>query len=99
MHAGFTTLGCLYGFKFNKRLGFALGLYGVAMCFAAIYSQHHYAIDLVIGIFYAVFAYLLIEKFFVGAVRKIYGVLFTVLISRAPLPFFGKRRKLIPVFS
>lgn len=96
MHAGFTTLGCLYGFKVNKKLGIALGCYGLAMCFAAIYSQHHYAVDLVIGILYALSTYWLLEGFLLLPVRKMYGKLLNSLVLTAPVPLFGRNRKIDP---
>lgn len=89
MHAGFTMLGWLYSFHLNKKVAGVIGLYTVSMWFSALYLQHHYLIDLVIGIFYAVIAYLLIEKLLIRFIRKMYDFLFYYFVKEGVRPLFG----------
>ncbi len=62
MHAGFSTLGFLYSLQFNRKLSIFMAFYCVSMCFSALYLQHHYVIDLLLGIFYAFLAFMFVEK-------------------------------------
>ncbi|MFO1520324.1 MAG: phosphatase PAP2 family protein [bacterium] len=89
MHAGFTMLGWMYSFHLNKRWAFGIGVYTVAMWFSAVYLQHHYVIDVILGIAYAVVAYVLIEKVFRQAVQKIYRIAYRLLTQNGTPPLFG----------
>lgn len=62
MHAGFSTLGFLYSLQFNRKLAVFLAIYCVSMWFSALYLQHHYMIDILLGIFYAFVAFLFVER-------------------------------------
>jgi len=62
MHAGFAFLGFLYSLQFNRKLSFVLAFYCLSMWFAALYLQHHYLIDIILGILYALLAYVVVEK-------------------------------------
>lgn len=63
MHAGFSMLGFLYSFSFKRKLISAfLGFYCFSVCFSALYLQHHYLIDLILGIFYAALSFWIVEK-------------------------------------
>lgn len=92
MHAGFTMLGLLYCFHLNKKVVLPIAVYTVCMWASALYLQHHYMIDVVIGIGYAIIAYFLIEKLFLKMVRYLYGLLFKYLIDAGIRPIFGHKR-------
>jgi len=61
MHIGVATLVCLYSFKLGKKWGVLFSLYLLGMVFSALYLNHHYFIDLLVGALYAVLAWLLCE--------------------------------------
>jgi membrane-associated phospholipid phosphatase len=62
MHAGFSTMAWLYAFQVNRKFAAILGVYVFSMAFSALYLQHHYFIDVVWGMFYAVAAWYCVEK-------------------------------------
>ena len=62
MHAGFTMLCWLFARKINKYWSLLFAAYTLAMCYSAMYLGHHYLIDVVWGITYALVAYVFIEK-------------------------------------
>ncbi len=62
MHAGFAFLGFLYSWQWSRKWAWVLGFYCLSMWLSALYLQHHYLIDVILGIFYAFLAYLLVEK-------------------------------------
>lgn len=80
MHAGFTMLASLYAFHVNKKVGALFSAYALLIWFGALYLQHHYLVDVILGVVYAVAAYFLVEKFLVNAVRRVYQSLFALLI-------------------
>ncbi len=88
MHAGFATLGFLYSFQLNRKLPWLLGLYCLSMCFSALYLQHHYGIDLLLGIFYALFSYLITENFLKVPFLKGFRFVKKHLIDRSLYTFF-----------
>lgn len=90
MHAGFSGLIFLYSFQLGKKWAVFFGIYFLCMCFAALYLQHHYGIDLVVGTVYALIAYLFVEKWAAGAVRRTYGFLEERLVREGPKPFWGR---------
>lgn len=61
MHAGFTMFGSLYAFRIGKIFGSFIFFYAMTMWFSALYLQHHYLIDIVWGVGYALAAYGLVE--------------------------------------
>lgn len=79
MHVGFTMLAWFYSFKVNKKLCVIAGTYAFLVIFSAIYLQHHYMIDVVLGIIYALIAFILIEKYLKSTVQKGYLYLFRLL--------------------
>ncbi len=81
MHAGFAMLGWLYSFQVNRKLAFALGVFVLSMSFSALYLQHHYMIDLVIGYIYALAAWGIVEKFLKGPVARSYTKLNMFLVK------------------
>lgn len=62
MHAGFAALIWLFANQVGPILRWFFALYFFGMCFAALYLGHHYLIDLVIGVLYALIAYFIVEK-------------------------------------
>ena len=62
MHAGFAALIWLYANQVGPILRWFFAFYFFGMCFSALYLGHHYMVDLVIGVLYALVAYLIIEK-------------------------------------
>ncbi len=72
MHAGFASLGWLYALQNPGKWKYAQSVYLSLMCFAAVYLQHHYVIDLFLGMFYAALAFFIVEKWRVQKLGKIY---------------------------
>jgi len=64
MHAGAAMLIWLYSKGVGKKSFLFFGGYFLLMCFAAVYLQHHYIIDLIIGALYALGAWGIVEKIF-----------------------------------
>ena len=62
MHAGITMMSLLYFLHLKKRWSIGMGTYVVVMWVGALYLQHHYLIDVLLGILYALVAYLVVEK-------------------------------------
>jgi hypothetical protein len=79
MHAGFTMLGWLYARKLGKAWTLGYGFFALGMWWAALYLQHHYLIDVLLGILYAVVAYALIEGPLLPGVRKVFQKFFSHL--------------------
>lgn len=86
MHAGFPTLAFLYSLKMKRRYSLLVGSYMFLMWFSALYLQHHYLIDVLLGVLYAFTAYLMIEKLFLSSIRKIYRFLYQRMIEQASPP-------------
>jgi len=76
MHCGWSFLGWLYLRQINWKYSLLWGGYALAMMFSALYLQHHYAIDVVIGVLYAIVAWLLCDKVFRSAIRRAYERLY-----------------------
>jgi len=58
MHCAYPMLLLLYAFELRRPgLVLALGAFEVLMCFSAVYLQHHYVSDVLVGIAFAVVAY------------------------------------------
>lgn len=90
MHAGFSTLGFLYSLQFNRKLSVVLGIYCVSMWFSALYLQHHYLIDLVLGIFYAFLAFMFVELVLKKSFLKVFCFLRKNLIEESKYTLLGK---------
>lgn len=75
MHAGFTMLGFLYARRVGWKLSSPIGCFAILTWIAALYLQHHYTIDVVMGILYATTSYMLIEKFFADTVKQHFQLL------------------------
>ncbi len=56
MHAGFPTLTFLWSLRSFRKLSPYLGVFMVWMWFSAVYLNHHYVIDLIVGVTYVVLA-------------------------------------------
>lgn len=52
LHVSYPLLATLYAFRLKRLRAFCLGFY-LTMCFAAVYLNHHYIIDVFVGSFYA----------------------------------------------
>ncbi len=76
MHAGYATLGWIYSLYFNRKLALVMGFYVLAMWFSAMYLQHHYLLDAVIGSLYAVVAWLVADKVFQTPIQNLHSKLF-----------------------
>ena len=64
MHAGYATLGWLFSFKADRGLFIIMTIYILGMYFSALYLQHHYLFDVIIGVLYALMAWFIVEKLF-----------------------------------
>lgn len=76
MHIGFVIMGWFYSLRVNRKLAWVAGIYTFIIGFGALYLQHHYLIDLVIGVLYALLAYFIVEKGFRNQVERAYQSLF-----------------------
>ncbi len=64
LHSAYTFIAFLYAMKGNCRLWLKifLGVVTVGIWFTAVYTSHHYLIDVIGGILVALLAYMLMEK-------------------------------------
>jgi len=63
LHAGYATLIVIYSISvFKSKLKYISLLYFAGIIFGSMYLTQHYFIDLIIGIFYAVAAFYLVNK-------------------------------------
>ncbi len=91
MHAGFSFLSFLYSFQLNRKLSWGLAIYCVSMSFSALYLQHHYGIDLILGVVYAFLAYFLVEKFLKKPFLKSFRFLRLKLIDQGSHTLFHSK--------
>ncbi|MBI4211124.1 MAG: inositol phosphorylceramide synthase [Deltaproteobacteria bacterium] len=76
MHAGITALVFFYVATLKKKgLTILAGLYLLGMCFSAVYLEHHYVVDLMAGILYALTVFLLMEVVFPRQIQRSYKAL------------------------
>lgn len=92
MHAGFSMLGFLYSFQLNRKLSFVLGIYCLSMWLSALYLQHHYLIDIILGVLYALLAYFLVEKILKGRFLKVFHYLKRQLVDQASFTLFDSKK-------
>jgi inositol phosphorylceramide synthase catalytic subunit len=71
MHAGFAALIWLFANQVGPILRWFFACYFFGMCFSALYLGHHYMVDLVIGVLYALIAYFIMEKIQRGRVQRL----------------------------
>lgn len=62
LHGAYPIVVALFLYKKFKKYPRLLPLYPIATWFAAVYLNHHYIIDLIIGAAYLVIAYLIVER-------------------------------------
>lgn len=62
LHVAYPLLNALYGFKLKNLRAFSVIFY-LSVCFAAIYLNHHYIIDLLWGSAYAIAVFFGLTKF------------------------------------
>jgi len=88
MHAGFTMLGSLYAFRIGRPFGYCTAFYTLFMWYSALYLQHHYLIDIVWGVGYALITYALIEMWLKAPVSRVFQRLSLFLQDEetSPLP-------------
>lgn len=84
MHAGFTFLGWLYSFRVNRPLRWVTGIYALLNFFSALYLQHHYLIDLVLGILYAAATFAIVDVLLARRVEQFFSWLSRVLSPARP---------------
>jgi len=84
MHAGFAMLGWIYSLRTNWKWATLLGVYTLLMSLSALYLQHHYVIDLLIGYAYAGLTYGLVEVFLAGGIGRLYRFLTRHLVHEGP---------------
>jgi inositol phosphorylceramide synthase catalytic subunit len=66
MHCAYPMILFLYALELRRRHWIAgLGLFQLLMCFSAIYLQHHYVSDVLVGMLYALLGYTL-ERLLTG---------------------------------
>ncbi len=80
MHAGFATLVWFYSFKLGKKWVGLIGAYILSMYFSALYSQHHYLIDVLFGILYALVAWYLTDRFLSKFFKRVYDRLWNYFL-------------------
>ena len=54
LHCAYPTLVALVAWPMNRRLGVAAGVFAGVMYFSAVYLQHHYVLDVIAGMTYAI---------------------------------------------
>lgn len=89
MHAGFATLGWLFSWKTSRTTVALMSVYISGMYFSALYLQHHYLLDVIIGIAYAIIAWLIVDKIFVKSCNKINERIWSIFKDQAHRPLFN----------
>ncbi|MBU6376544.1 MAG: phosphatase PAP2 family protein [Bdellovibrionales bacterium] len=69
LHVAYPLIAVLYAFEFRSLRAFSVFFY-LIMCFAAVYLNHHYVLDLLWGSTYAVLVYLLLKRLSSPAQRR-----------------------------
>jgi membrane-associated phospholipid phosphatase len=62
LHSGMAVIVTLFAFSFSKKFGALMCCYVVWIWMATIYFNHHYLIDLLVGMVYACIAYRVFNK-------------------------------------
>lgn len=62
LHAAFPTVIFLFAMKKSKIAGFIAAIYMLGVWFAVLYLGEHYFIDILVGVIYALSAYLLVQN-------------------------------------
>lgn len=88
MHVGSTLLGWLYSLRVNRPLSWVMGIFALLNAFSALYLQHHYLIDVVVGILFAGVAFFVIDICFPKKAEAVLGWLHRGLTT--------SRRRLVP---
>lgn len=91
MHAGFMMLVWLYSLKLSKKWYISLGLAALGMWVSALYLQHHYLVDVLLGIVYALVAWAILEKMLPHWGERIFGFKKKILFYPEAPCFFGKK--------
>lgn len=89
MHAGFAAISLIYSIATRRSWLIAvMTVYTLIMLFSAVWLTHHYIIDLMIGLGYAVLGYVITEGFLVGALNRFYYWVFRLFFFRNINPIF-----------
>lgn len=62
LHAAFPTLAFLFLRRRYPRAAWLAALYGLAVWFAILYTGHHYVVDIIGGVAFALIAYLAVDR-------------------------------------
>jgi membrane-associated phospholipid phosphatase len=83
LHAAFPTLAFFFVRRRYPRAAWLVALYGLAVWFAILYTGHHYVVDIIGGVAFAVVAYLLVDR--AGLLDRLLAFLMELrLPGRAP---------------
>ncbi|MBL7685382.1 MAG: phosphatase PAP2 family protein [Deltaproteobacteria bacterium] len=83
MHAGFAMLEFLFSFQLGRVWSIISGLFFLGVCFSAVYLQHHYIIDLLAGVLFALGTTLLTQTLAYIPLTHLYQSLFHFFIGRS----------------
>jgi len=83
MHVGYAALGWLFSFHGGRWVRSIMTVYLMAMIFSALYLQHHYFIDLVVGFLYAVITWLLVDIIFFKGANRVNRWILSLFSGRA----------------
>ena len=63
LHVAYPLQAVIFAFKFGRLRAFSIFFY-LVMCFAAVYLNHHYVLDVLLGSLYAIVVTLAVERIF-----------------------------------
>jgi len=63
MHAAYPVLATLFLWPIWRRAGIAMAIYTVVVWFAVIYLGHHYVVDVIGGVVYALVGFVVVRRF------------------------------------
>lgn len=69
LHVSYPLLAVFYAYQVRRYQGFTI-FFTLLVCFSAVYLNHHYIIDVILGLLYAVFSFFCVEVFYKN--RSIY---------------------------
>lgn len=91
MHAGYATLMLLYTATISKQWAILMSVYTLLMFVSAAYLQHHYMIDVLGGILYALLGWYLAERPLRLAAKRMYGTSYNWLVAEGVPPLIRRR--------
>lgn len=82
LHAAYNPIALYYAVRFHeKKWGIALAIVSIGICFSAVYSSHHYIIDVTLGLLTTILGIILYEgvllrlPFMIALKRHLKGIL------------------------